>query len=1564
MAKDFSAKQIRTNTLIASGGIAGAPEGLGLVVYSASVASNFIGGHSSEPVMFADVGTDVFFFISGSKGSKVARGAPSAIPADGHTGVTLFGGDVVFSGTMYADKMVVELDLATTGSVTISGSLIVSQSATIKGVKTVYGNGLINRDVGLHFDHPHHGSQIVWDNNDARIFETTDPPGLGGSPSLYLSSSSRIRMVFPKALYGYGSDIRLTATGSENNTAAKLVEQVTGTGGSIILSASENFQVTAGNYIWLSGSQGLWYATDGALNLSASSYIRHIAGDYFSVSGSSVRFIADTGETSWRDGYSQRNWSAGDIYLSGTNDVIVDAGDEFRVVAGDLLMMSSSAQIFSSHPQSGKGSRARGTAYNYFKRYLSDSPGVTLISGSHKVVTMGWEVITSGSRVEISAGGGERAVSPGNGDVLLSGSDDVRLYAGDQMLTYADECMSWVEKAVYIKPGIGTHPESRGTFWALGTDISFAVSGTVGSRGVASSVGTAMFAGDMVISGTLAALGGFSSALYHENPVSPFTSPVASGDNAIAMGSESTATGDDSVVGGGSKNKTTVAGATIAGGRLNTGSAIGVAIGGGLENVASDDYATIGGGGGNDASATYFTIGGGLQNTGSAVSSYGTIAGGRNNHVRGTYSALVGGNNNWIDGTSTFIGGGSNNTGSGDVGVIVGGTRNCLGSAAGYTFIGGGYENSSSGDYAFIGAGRDNSAHGTNSIVVGGKRNSATGFASAILGSTGSTASGKGTIAIGTELTASEDYTIHLGGGAAHNYFTAVVSGSLNVLGDRPESKVNIFAGELNPNRSVASAGSVNISGSIDVKIESGDNIDITTKDVINLGIQGSSVVDYIKITGAGPHATANTPANALQINPDRENVTPIIKGLNKVGFTMSYTGNAQEDQVLILSGGINETGGGTSIDERGYSDMNFFVSGTVGSRGTETKGTSVFGGDVVISGSLYGGSPMSVGNTTEISGALYLQDQGSAPGIAASGGSVLYSRAGTLYFKPAGGAESSLGGGWIDEGNYVRLDTLTDRVTLGGTSVPAGTLQVGNGTGQTGHIIVTGGATVSASISFSKGAAATNAAVVLDNNENLVLVQSGSGDIVLKTAGGLNYFVGDIPSSGASQVLILSGTESDPTGLDPRLFTDCNFFVSGAIGQRGIHPKRGTSVFGGDLHISGNISLDGSASGLGWTDDGTVVRLSTSTDRVGIGTSTPMANLAVRDSANGLSSILISCNASTSASIFFTEGAASEVALGGIIRHGSALTSDPMAPANSIIIVNSSSNGEITIKGNMGDQKQVAMATFSPKSFINPHAGPQILFLSGATGNGTDFNPTDSIDTNFWVSGSVGNKGSQLGLRGTSVFGGDVVASGSMYIEGSDLQIANYLRHIGDTDTYIQFASDQIYVMAGGTVGMHVNHNSSPKKTTFSETGGEETNWEFIGFGAGGFGDTALYIEGDGTSSSGASQVGILTNSPTAALHVNGGVKMDADVTLGNASSDDIMFNGRAASHLVPKTDSTYDLGSVSNRWANIYTGDLHLRNEKGNWTIQEDADKLIVINNITGKKYKMVLAPLEENE
>jgi hypothetical protein len=70
----------------------------------------------------------------------------------------------------------------------------------------------------------------------------------------------------------------------------------------------------------------------------------------------------------------------------------------------------------------------------------------------------------------------------------------------------------------------------------------------------------------------------------------------------------------------------------------------------------------------------------------------------------------------------------------------------------------------------------------------------------------------------------------------------------------------------------------------------------------------------------------------------------------------------------------------------------------------------------------------------------------------------------------------------------------------------------------------------------------------------------------------------------------------------------------------------------------------------------------------------------------------------------------------------------------------------------------------------------------------------------------------------------------------------------------------------------------------------------------------------------------------------------------------------------LIPDTTDTYDLGSSSKVWANIYTGDLNLSNEgksegnsfdgtKGNWTIQEGAEDLFIVNNKSGKKYKFKL-------
>ena len=67
--------------------------------------------------------TDTYFFVSGSKSDGTVR----------HTsGIAVFGGDLVVSGTLYAEKQVIEVDENVTGSLFVSGALYVSRSASIK----------------------------------------------------------------------------------------------------------------------------------------------------------------------------------------------------------------------------------------------------------------------------------------------------------------------------------------------------------------------------------------------------------------------------------------------------------------------------------------------------------------------------------------------------------------------------------------------------------------------------------------------------------------------------------------------------------------------------------------------------------------------------------------------------------------------------------------------------------------------------------------------------------------------------------------------------------------------------------------------------------------------------------------------------------------------------------------------------------------------------------------------------------------------------------------------------------------------------------------------------------------------------------------------------------------------------------------------------------------------------------------------------------------------------------------------------------------------------------------
>jgi len=159
----------------------------------------------------------------------------------------------------------------------------------------------------------------------------------------------------------------------------------------------------------------------------------------------------------------------------------------------------------------------------------------------------------------------------------------------------------------------------------------------------------------------------------------------------------------------------------------------------------------------------------------------------------------------------------------------------------------------------------------------------------------------------------------------------------------------------------------------------------------------------------------------------------------------------------------------------------------------------------------------------------------------------------------------------------------------------------------------------------------------------------------------------------------------------------------------------------------------------------------------------------------------------------------------------------------------------------------------------------------------------------------------------------------------------------------------DNLKIMAGTGNDLQISHNGSNSIINAAGTGGlllqNNTNNQIVSIqsddSAGGLAD---YVKADGG---------------------NGNVLL---YYYGSEKLKTISTGLEITGHVLPDANDTYDLGSTSKVWRNIYTGDLHLSNEaksegnaidgtKGNWTIQEGAEDLYILNNKTGKKFKFKL-------
>ena len=99
---------------------------------------------------------------------------------------------------------------------------------------------------------------------------------------------------------------------------------------------------------------------------------------------------------------------------------------------------------------------------------------------------------------------------------------------------------------------------------------------------------------------------------------------------------------------------------------------------------------------------------------------------------------------------------------------------------------------------------------------------------------------------------------------------------------------------------------------------------------------------------------------------------------------------------------------------------------------------------------------------------------------------------------------------------------------------------------------------------------------------------------------------------------------------------------------------------------------------------------------------------------------------------------------------------------------------------------------------------------------------------------------------------------------------------------------------------------------------------------------DGVLTVDGASTLTGAASL--------SSTLAVAGATTLNGAVTLGNATADDIVVTGRIASHVVPKTNDTYDLGTSSLRYRELFLSGSTIN--LGGATISSDGSGEVAIS------------------
>ena len=312
-----------------------------------------------------------------------------------------------------------------------------------------------------------------------------------------------------------------------------------------------------------------------------------------------------------------------------------------------------------------------------------------------------------------------------------------------------------------------------------------------------------------------------------------------------------------------------------------------------------------------------------------------------------------------------------------------------------------------------------------------------------------------------------------------------------------------------------------------------------------------------------------------------------------------------------------------------------------------------------------------------------------------------------------------------------------------------------------------------------------------------------------------------------------------------------------------------------------------------------------------------------------------------------------------GIVSSGSLATKDPTGASTFSVVA---SSGNTTIGGTLATigASTLASLTVTGNTILS---GDLTVNGTTVTVNTTNLEIKDSVIGFGFASGTLqqaaGDRGWIGGLAGAnnvmskwdnaaSEFAFATTtssATGSFAITAySNLHIANIQGSIisaslGFSGSHTRLMDGTSYIIAGS--GMTVT-SASNGAITLSAAGG-------------GGGDVA------GPGSSTANAVALFDGT-TGKIIKNSGLTTDGSNSLFIAGTLGVSGSTTFGASALPSVDMTYNLGSPSFRWANVYTGDLHLRNDRGDYTLIEEEDFLTIRFNKTGKRYKFLLESTPE--